>query len=312
MKNMTPKDFFVHVGTMVALYVSSISLITLLFQIINVAFPDSLYSFYDPYSSGIRWAVASLTIIFPLYIFLSWFLEREYKVMPEKLELGIRRWLTFLTLFVAGIAVTIDLIVLINSFLGGEVTARFGLKVLAVFVVAGLVFAYYLWDLRKNTATSTQIPKIFAGVSVIVVIGSIVSGFIVMGSPQTQRLMRYDNQKTSDLQNIQWQIINYWQQKQTLPENLTALADPISNFTTPVDLQSNEMYEYRKVSDLSFELCADFNLESRDFARSSGKSSLGYPAPYGFDESSINWQHGPDRTCFTRTIDPKLYPPVKN
>jgi hypothetical protein len=156
----------------------------------------------------------------------------------------------------------------------------------------------------------TKLPQTFAIIAIILVVVAIVSGFIVMGSPQTQRLMRYDTQKTSDLQQIQWQIVNYWQQKRMLPENLSALNDPISSFMAPTDPQSGESYEYRKVSDLSFELCTEFNRESHDLARGADKSSLVYPMPYGYDEGSNNWQHGVGRTCFERTIDPDLYPPA--
>lgn len=310
MTNMTPKDFFVHVGAMVALYVSSISLITLLFQIINVAYPDLLYSYYDPYSAGIRWAVASLIIIFPLYLFLTWFVEKEYRSVPEKRNLGIRKWLTFFTLFIAGATVAVDLIVLINSFLGGEVTIRFGLKILAVLVVAGMVFAYYIWDLRRNMASVTRMPKIFAGIAIFFVITSVVGGFIVMGSPQTQRLLRYDAQKISDLQNIQWQIVNYWQQKNSLPDDLTQLNDPISSFVVPNDPQSEKKYQYRKVKELTFELCAEFNLETKESVGGDSSYDISYPAPYGLDSKSNNWKHGVGTTCFERTIDPELYPPA--
>ena len=37
-------------------------------------------------------------------------------MFPEKLSLGVRKWLIYLTLFIAGAAVIIDLIVLINTF----------------------------------------------------------------------------------------------------------------------------------------------------------------------------------------------------
>jgi hypothetical protein len=304
---MTPKDFFLHVATMVALYVSSISVIALLFQIVNVAFPDQLMSGYyvDPYSSGIRWAIASLAIIFPLYIFFSWMIAKDQKANPEKRNLGIRRWLTFITLFLTGIAIAIDLVVLLNSFLGGEITARFGLKVLAMLVVTGAVFGYYLWDLRGNDLTSKR-PKNCAIAAGLFVLVSIIGGFIIMGSPMTQRKIRLDEQKTQNLQTIQWQIINVWQQKGSLPVALAELNDPISGFYVPVDPESAMAYEYRKTGTLAFELCADFNTESKK--TDSMKS-------YGMDLGGLagqeNWQHGVGRVCFTRIIDPQLYPVVK-
>jgi hypothetical protein len=38
---------------------------------------------------------------------------------------------------------------LINTFLGGELTLRFFLKVLTVLFVAGSIGGYYIWDLKK-------------------------------------------------------------------------------------------------------------------------------------------------------------------
>lgn len=311
---MTPRDFFTHIGIIVTLYVSAISLMALLFQIIDILHPDPLFGYVDPYSSGIRWAIASLIIIFPLFIFLSWLMERQYVANPEKRTLGIKRWLTFLTLFVAGATIATDLIVLINSFLGGEISLRFILKVLAVFVVAGFVFGYYIWDLRRTGQTATVRPnskqKIFAIAVGLLVIASVIYGFIVMGSPTTQRLMRFDATRTNDLQIIQWEIINFWQQKRILPNQLADLNDAISGFSVPPDpeAEKGKKYEYRKISTLSFELCADFNLESR---YSSDKNSRVIPDMSGFGPGieQNNWQHAEGPVCFERVVDPELYPP---
>ncbi|MEK7142237.1 MAG: DUF5671 domain-containing protein, partial [Patescibacteria group bacterium] len=137
----TPRDFFVFIGSMVALYASAVSLLNLLFEIINALFPDALSYSYDSFSSGMRWSIATLVIVFPLYIFLSWFINKDLTANPLKRNIWVRRWFTYLTLFVAGVAIITDLIMLINTFLGGEITTRFAFKVLAVFVVAGLAFA---------------------------------------------------------------------------------------------------------------------------------------------------------------------------
>jgi hypothetical protein len=64
--------------------------------------------------------------------------------------LWIRKWLIYFTLFAAALIIIGDLVTLLNRFLEGELTVRFLLKVLAVFFVAGSVFYYYLWDLRKH------------------------------------------------------------------------------------------------------------------------------------------------------------------
>jgi hypothetical protein len=116
-------------------------------------------------------------------------------------------------------------------------------------------------------------------------------------------MIRYDSQKISDLQNIQWQIINYWQQKEQLPNSLSDLEDPISGFVVPVDSQTKESYIYKKTDTLSFELCAEFNKT----AETNGQNfRVAYPEFGG--KLGENWQHGVGVVCFSRTIDPELYP----
>ena len=62
----------------------------------------------------------------------------------------MRRWLTYLTLFLAAIALVSDMITLVYNLLGGELTLRFVLKVVIVGAIAGSIFSYYLLDLRRG------------------------------------------------------------------------------------------------------------------------------------------------------------------
>jgi uncharacterized membrane protein YraQ (UPF0718 family) len=62
----------------------------------------------------------------------------------------VRRWLTYLTLFLASTALVCDTITLVYHLLGGEITLRFLLKVLVVAAIAGAIFGYYLSDLRRG------------------------------------------------------------------------------------------------------------------------------------------------------------------
>ena len=50
----TPKDVFMHLLAIVALYASVISFIALLWQYVNVWFPDSLNFYYPGILSSIR------------------------------------------------------------------------------------------------------------------------------------------------------------------------------------------------------------------------------------------------------------------
>ena len=111
----------------------------------------------------------------------------------------------------------IDLIVLLNTYLQGEdLTTGFLLKVLTVFLVAGLGFMHFTADLRgywEREPARARMVNWAAGVLVLV---TIIAGFFIIGTPQQMRVQKQDAIRLQDLQNIQWQIVNYWQQKESL------------------------------------------------------------------------------------------------
>lgn len=160
-KPTSPKNVFLHLLAIITLYASAGSFIALLFQYINILFPDSLiavdaYYYLQGAYATIRWSIASLIIVFPVYIWVTWFLQKEMKHNPEKANLKIRKWLVYFTLFLAALTIIGDLVTLVFNLLGGEITLHFILKVIVVLFTAGTIFVYYLWDLRmhKNVTNS--------------------------------------------------------------------------------------------------------------------------------------------------------------
>lgn len=294
---ITAKDFFLHIAVIALLYIGAVALLNLLFRVINSAFPqvDQYYGYYS--SSSISLPVATLIVAFPLFLFLANILRKGYVEDPSKKDYPVRKGLIYLTLFIAGAVLAGDLVTLIYFFLDGqELTTAFLLKVLSVLVVTGAIFGYYIDDLKGRLESRRNVWRALAAV---LVVGSIVLGFSVLGTPQTQREMRYDSQKVEDLNNIQYQIVNFWQQKRALPRVLADLEDPISGFIVPLDPQTGEPYRYEVTGNLSFNLCATFATETRD--------SL-VPPIKAIGEG--NWAHGAGEECFERTIDPDLYKPV--
>lgn len=149
-----PKDVFLHLLSMAALYFSAGSFIALIFQYVTIWFPDPLetagyYSLEGSYGV-IRWSIASLIIVFPVYLFTTRYLNKLYSSYAEVRQLRIRRWLVYLTLFVAALIIIGDLVTLVYRLLGGEFTIRFILKVISILFVTGSIFYYYLWDLRRT------------------------------------------------------------------------------------------------------------------------------------------------------------------
>lgn len=304
-----PRDVLLYLLAIITLVTVSVSFGIVIFQIINIYIPDIVSDPYfsrSSYLSTARSSLAALVIVLPVFLWVSWFLKKDVNKFPEKKELKIRKWLLYLTLFVAALVIIGDLVTLLRSFLEGELSQRFVFKVLAVLFIAGAVFIHYLSELRENKYGWIE-PFDWAVVSIVMV--GIVSGFFVVGTPQNQRLVRLDERRVSDLQNIQWQIINYWQRKESLPSDLSNLVDPIGGFVVPVDPATGWQYGYKVLGDLEFELCTVFNASSLEMGLENQR--LAKPVPVGGTDELYNvWNHKEGEACFKRVIDLDFYPPI--
>lgn len=310
-----PKDIFLHLLSIIALYVSAGSFVALIFNYINVWLPDAIsenyYSLLSAYSS-IRWALATIVVVFPVYVWSVRFLNKGYTEIPEKREIKTRKWLIYFTLFAAGIIIIGDLVTLIYNFLQGELTLRFVLKILTVLLAAATIFGYYLLDLRRERMThplSSFSSKVFSYVVILIVLIAIIAGFFIAGSPKEERARKFDEQRVSNLQFIQGEIINYWLRKAALPQKLDELRDDIRGVSIPQDPENGTAYAYEMLGPESFKLCAVFNRPSlgKEFTAPQPARPYYYPEP-AFSE---NWSHDSGSTCFDRKIDKDLYKPEK-
>lgn len=298
------REAFFHLLTFVGLYTWAISLIVLFFNYINRAFPDAafedMYYSYDAGLSTIRWSLAAVIVSFPLLYVLSRFLIREMKQTPEKAWSGVRRWLTYLTLFVAAAALMGDVITLVFYLLEGELSIRFLLKVFVVLVLAGSVFTYYFLSLKVHPSDprGVAINKTFGWVAIAFTLIALIWGIVITGSPASSRDRRFDEQRISDLRTIQSEIYNITlgvdryrpdgtipPLKEPLPATLEEVREKATYMKVSVaDPQTSEPYGYAVLSETNFELCADFT-----FARD--------------EEYDIFWNHPEGRKCFTFNLE---------
>lgn len=149
----SPKDFFLHLLAMIALYASAISFTAAVFQYINLAVPDALeqaqYFSADNARHIIRNAISFLIVFFPVYLVTMKVLHKSYKDESGKSNIRIRKWLIYFTLFVAALIIISDVITLVNRLLEGELTMRFLLKVVTVLIVATAIGWYYRWEMNE-------------------------------------------------------------------------------------------------------------------------------------------------------------------
>lgn len=151
--------------------------------------------------------------------------------------------------------------------------------------------------------------KYFTYIIIGVVALAIVAGFFIVGSPIEQKQLQLDERRIQDLSFLQSEILNYWQNKNVLPEQLALLRDDLRGVAVPMDPENQSAYEYQIKGPESFALCATFALPS--FGSDSPKSR---PASY-YAEPLIgqsNWEHTGGRVCFERTIDKDFYKLKKN
>ena len=152
------REAFLYLVTFVALYTFAISIGALLFGLVDHYIPDLVadrYAYGDD-NEGLRWNIAAIIVSFPLYLILTRMHLASYTRDPECRTSPVRRWLTYLTLFVAANVILGTLIGLIGGVLGGEFASRFILKLLIAMLIAGAILLYYLWEMRRGEKEASQ------------------------------------------------------------------------------------------------------------------------------------------------------------
>ena len=84
----TAKDFFLHLGIIIGLYVSAISFLVLIFQIIDKVFPLA-GEYIGDIDSTIRSALAALIIFFPTFLYIVYTGNKDLISNPEKKDIWI-------------------------------------------------------------------------------------------------------------------------------------------------------------------------------------------------------------------------------
>jgi hypothetical protein len=148
------RDAFLYLLSFGTLSVWAWNLGSLFFTLIDIWYRDPVFTpqLFVGRNVAISGNMAALVVSFPIYMVTMRILLSDLAQKPEKLESGVRKWLTYIALLISASVVIGDLIAVVDYFLRGEITTTFLLKVLTVFVIAGGVFLYYLQPLEKPEA----------------------------------------------------------------------------------------------------------------------------------------------------------------
>lgn len=293
------RDAFLYLLSFITLGIWTIQLGALLFTAIDHAFPNPTVDYVNATwtISSMANQLASIIVGFPVFLLVSWWIVRGVRRQPERLESPVRKWLTYAALVITASAMIADIVTFLTYFLRGDLDTRFVLKVLAVLVIAGGVFAYYLDSLRPDRFSSTR-NRGFALVAIAAAVFGVIVGFVETGSPAAQRLLSEDRRRLSDLsaiaQAIHFRSMNRGQREFVLPATLqdvqTAGMAATARTTDPV---TGRAYEYTPLQGTQYRLCATFALSSPADVPAQWRHPAGY-ACFSLDAREnvafVQWQ----------------------
>jgi type II secretory pathway pseudopilin PulG len=124
--------------------------------------------------------------------------------------------------------------------------------------------------------------RIWMAVAIAVVLVAILLGLRVAGSPVRARAQRLDAARLQAIETIGLFIDQHYTAMGRVPTQLQELNDPTRPALRLADVETGQPYEYRMLSDSTYEICARFSLPSEAAAA----------AP---------WVHGVGRGCFARS-----------
>jgi hypothetical protein len=299
MENHTAKQFVLQLGSLASLYLSLSFLLVLIFGIINLAFPDAAEGVWAVESAAgqVRLGIAMTIVFLPTYIILTRLVNKSRRLNPEGSYLVLTKWLIYLSLLIGGAALLIDLVVVINTFLEGEITQRFVLKAASVLLVVGAAFYYYLLDARGHWLKNEKQSIGFGVAGAVIAVVFVILGFTSIEAPTTVREEKLDAVQISDLQNIQWQVQEYLTINGVLPATLADLP----NGMLPTAPEDRAAYRY-EITEKGFHLCATFTAAS-------DASEMFFASPIMTTDNMTpmiinpdNWEHKEGEWCFERVV----------
>ncbi len=260
------KYAFYYLLSLLALIFLDLSVVLIAFGIINEKIVDALAVYnYTNFGQQFKFAISALIISAPIFYFSSYLVERGLKKEDLSFDSGIRRWLTYFILLVSAVIILGVFVGVINSFLAGELTARFILKAVTLFIVAALVFSFYFYDIRRTTVEQkNKIIKLSFFVSLGLVLTAFVAVWFFIESPQVARNRRLDEILMQNIYQIESAVNSYYGRNESLPLTLSDLdgQDIYYEKRALLDPETNQAIVYNRLSPDTFEFCATFRTAS--------------------------------------------------
>ena len=152
--------------------------------------------------------------------------------------------------------------------------------------------------------------QIFVGIVTVAVLAVVITGLYLAGSPNAERLRRFDDGREQDLEQIAGAIDTVYMQENRLPSSLDELTPQTGQKSYYIrsikDPRTGAFYEYRAIDAVSYELCATFDGEGTVKNAGEVYPRSPYPAyPEGVSDIFPR-THSVGRTCFILNAEQRI------
>jgi hypothetical protein len=137
---------------------------------------------------------------------------------------------------------------------------------------------------------------VVGAVATVAVVALVIAGLFAVGSPATARKFKADQERRNRLSQVHYVLAGHVREEGALPRSLEEVDDEVLRqagygFDMRKDPATGELFEYRRLGDRRYEVCADFETSSKD-----ARAQEFGPYPGDLEE------HEAGRTCFDRRI----------
>ncbi len=267
MSKHNAKYAFYYLLSLAALIFVALSVGMIIFGVIDKTILDALaVNNSSSTDNQLKFAISALFIAGPTYYFLSRLINRGLHKKELEPDSPLRRWLTYFIILVAAVIILAVFVGVIDNFLAGELTVRFILKAVTMLIIAGAVFSFYFYDVKRQTIKDKdRVIRLFGWISAVLVLAVFITAWFFVQSPKLARAKRLDQLLVNNIYQLENDVNSYYSQYGRLPADLKEIEDSPDVYLDPknlVDPETKQAIEYKKESEKKFSFCAFFRAAS--------------------------------------------------
>jgi TRAP-type C4-dicarboxylate transport system permease small subunit len=292
-KQNLAKYTFLYLLSLVTLVMTAMAVGNVLFELIDKFIPDPLATYtnnFDP--TAMKMAIATLIIASPIYFFTTRVIMKSLGAGALDKDATPRRWLSYLIILISSFVMLGFLISVLFSFLDGELTLRFAFKALTALIMAGGIFGFYFYDVRRDEIEKKdKVVMTFGIVALVVVVASLIISFFFVESPAQARNRKHDQTLAGNFDQIDSSLNSYYSENKKLPGSLSVLVNEKRYLTDSAtkDPANGTPIEYKVLGDKKYQLCATF-----------AASNVGVNP--NVDYTVTRWAHKEGKQCLEQQI----------